>query len=170
MVVSTEEKELKKIKEDFTKAIKLLKTDKLSEAKKAFTKIVENNKDSSFTSIMQVQMRSNVYKEFIDFKLENKNIKLENDQDLLNEGLLMLNDGKLEKAESYFNILKDKNYSSPFFNYLLALLSIKKNDSEMAIDYLKKSVKGDASIKIHAFNESDFEILKEDENFQSIIE
>jgi len=169
MMVSTEEKDLKKIREDFTSAIKLLKSDKLNEAKDAFAKIVNNNKESGYTSIMQVQMRSNVYKQFIEFKLDSENKMPENDEDFLNEGLLMLNDGKLEKAESYFNVLINKNYSTPFFHYLLALLNMKKGETELTLDYLRKSFELDETLKNYAYNESDFGALKDNEEFMSLI-
>lgn len=168
-MVSTEEKNLKKIREDFTVAIKLLQNNKFPEATKAFSKIIAGNKDSSYTSITQVQMRSNVYKDYIDFKLSTVNNKPKNEEDLLNAGLLMLNRGKLEKAESHFNSLIDKKFSSPYFYYLLAILNIKKEETDEALNYLKKSFEGDETFKINAFNESDFEDLKENEDFQSII-
>ncbi len=170
IMLSAEEKSLKKIREDFTKAVKQLKNNKLEESKKSFEKIIAGNKDSSYTSIMQVLMRSNVYKDFIEFKQENKNNSPDDNKSLLDEGLLMLNKGKLEKAESYFNKLIENKFSSPFLNYLLALLNIKKGETETAIDYLKMSFEKDASLKIHAFNESDFDILKENEDYKAIIE
>ncbi len=169
-MVSTEEKNLKKIREDFTVAIKLLKNEKFTEATKAFSKIIAGNKDSSYTSITQVQMRSNVYKDYISFKLSTVNNKPKNEADLLDAGLLMLNAGKIEKAESHFNSLINKKFSSPYFHYLLAILNMKKDEPDEALHFLKLSFEGDEKFKINAFNESDFEDLKENEEFQSIIE
>jgi outer membrane protein assembly factor BamD (BamD/ComL family) len=168
-MISKEEKDLKKIREDFTKSIKLFKSEKLQDAKKSFEKIIKTYKESPYTNIMQVQMRSKVYKEFIDFKLSSKKNEPKTNENILNEALLMLNDGKLDKAESYFNILSEKKFSSPFFYYLLALLNMKRENTEATLDYLKKSFDKDETLKIYAYNESDFESLKDNKEFQAII-
>lgn len=166
---STEEKDLKKIRDDFTKAIKLFKGEKFGEAKKSFAKIVNKYKESPYTSIMQVQMRSNVYKEFIDFKLSEKNSEPKNNEDILNQALLYLNKGKLEKAESYFNLLEGKRDTTAYFYYLSAILNVKKGENDKAIELLKTSVEKDEKLKINAFNESDFSSLKDDKEFQDIV-
>jgi len=165
----TEEKDLKKIRDAFTKAIKIFKSEKLEEAKKAFAKIVEKYKESPYTSIMQVQMRSNVYKEFIEFKLSGKDSEPKSNEDILSQALLYLNDGKLEKAESYFNILNNKKYNTPYFYYLCAVLNVKQGNNEGAIELLKKSFEKDKSLKINAFNESDFSSLKDMQEFKDIV-
>ncbi len=165
----TEEKELKKIREAFTEAINLMKGDKLKEAKIAFAKIVDNNRESAYTSIMQVVMRSNVYREFIEYKETSSDAVLESDADYINEGLIHLNNGDLEKAQSYFDHLTKKKYSSPYLFYLQSILYTKKNDLPQAMQSLKKAVELDKGIKVYAYNESDFELLKDNPEFKAII-
>lgn len=166
-----EEKELKKIGQEFNKALQAFHKKDFKTALELLTVIIENYKDSEYDSVLEIQTQSKIYRSLADSRLHPQKISLKTDEDFLNEGLYNLNAGHLDQALKYFLELSEKRkYSDPYIYYLISLAYVKQDDEEKALQYLKKCVAKDDYYKIIAHNEPDFEALSESSEFLAIIE
>lgn len=171
MILSTEEKELKKISLEFNKALQAFHKKNFKSALDLLKEIIENYQDSEYDSVSEIQTQSKLYKNLVDSRLHPQKIVLKTDEDFLNEGLLNLNAGQLDQALQHFLELSEKRkYSDPYIYYLLSLVYMKQDDEEKALMYLEKSIAKDDYYKIIAYNEPDFESLSENSEFLSMIE
>jgi predicted Zn-dependent protease len=166
-----EEKELKKISQEFNKALQAFHKEDFKTAHELLTHIVETYKESEYDSVLEIQTQSKIYQSLADSRLHPKRISLKTDEDYLNEGLYNLNAGNLDLALKYLLDLAEKRKASdPYVQYLLSLAYAKQDDEEKALQYLKKCVSKDDHYKVIAHNEPDFESLSENSEFQALIE
>ena len=165
-----EEKKLKLITDEFTKAVQLFNQKDYKKAIEAFDQIVEKYKDSEYYSVLEIQTRSKVYRSISHSQLNPVRIKLSNDEDYLNEGIFNMNAGNIDRALELFHHLEKNKYNDPYLSYLLSIVYLKKEDTEMSLKYLKKCISKDDFFKVIAYNEPDFSPLFENENFLSMIE
>ena len=171
MVLSTEEKELKKISLEFNKALQDFHKMNFKSALDLLKEIIENYRDSEYDSVLEIQTQSKLYKNLADCRLHPQKIVLKTDEDFLNEGLYNLNAGQLDQALQHFLGLSEKRkYSDPYIYYLLSLVYMKQDDEEKALKYLEKCIAKDDYYKVIAHNEPDFESLSENSEFLSMIE
>ncbi len=164
-----EEKELKRITDEFAKGIKAFNQQSCKDAVVIFGRIVEKYKDSEYYGVLEIQARSKVYKNICMSRANPAKISLESDEDYLYNGIFHLNAGRLENALERFEYLEKKSYSDPYLNYLLAVVYLKKEETDACLDYLKAAVDKDPFYKVIAHNEPDFDPLFEDENFTALI-
>ena len=165
-----EEKQLKQITNEFTNAIQLFNKKEYKKAIECFDQIGTKYEDSEYYSVLEIQTRSKVYKNISEAQLHPVKIKINSEEDYLQEGIFSLNAGNLDKALELFNHLEENKYADPYLYYLTSIVYLKKEDVESALDYLKKSIDKDDFYKILAYNESDFSHLFENETFMSMIE
>ena len=166
-----EEKELKKISQEFNKALQTFHKKDFKTALELLTEIMKNYKDSEYDSVLEIQTQSKIYRSLADSRLHPQKVSLKTDEDFLNEGLYNLNAGQLDQALKYFLELSEKRkYSDPYIYYLISLAYIKQEDEEKALQYLKKCIDKDDYYKIIAHNEPDFEALSENSEFLAMIE
>lgn len=166
----SEEKELKKVINEFGVAIKLFNKKKYKEAIEIFDKLIKESNDSDHYSVLEVKTRSEVYRNIAESQLNPVKIKLESNEDYLNEGIFNLNAGNLDRALARFKHLEKKKYNDPYLYYLISLVYLKKDDIEESINYLEQCIDLDDYYKIIAYNEPDFDSLSEDENFIDLVE
>jgi tetratricopeptide (TPR) repeat protein len=166
----SEEKELKNITDEFGKGIKAFKEQECSQAVEIFGRIVEKYSESEFSSVLEIQARAKVYQVICRSRINPVKIPLEDNEDYLFDGIYHLNAGNPDKALERFEHLKKANYGDPYLNYLLALVYLKKEETDTCLEHLKKAVEKDATYKIVAHNEPDFDPLFENDVFVSLIE
>lgn len=165
-----EEKELKKVIDDLTAAVRIFRTKDYAKAGNAFESIVEQYKDSEYFSVLEIQSRAKVYKNICHTQLHPVKVVCTSDEDYLNEGIFHLNRKNFEKAQEILEPLGKKKFKEPYVNYLLSIVYLKKRDIAASLEHLKKAVKKDESYRIIAHNDSDFDELFENEEFHSIIQ
>ena len=164
-----EEKQLEAIYNEFTEAMQIFSKRDYAKALTAFEKIIEQYKDSDYYSVLEIQTRSKVYLNICNAQLNPVKSELKTDEDYLNEGVYMLNAGKIDKALSLFEYLEPKSFKTPYINYLLSIIHLKKRDVHKSLEYLKKAVKEDRGFKIIAHNDPDFDDLFDNDAFFSIV-
>lgn len=162
--------DLKEIVDDFTAAIQIFRTKDYEKAGAAFDGIREKYKDSIHRNVLEVHARAVAYQEICDGQLNPVKVKLDADEDYLNEGIFNLNAGDFGKAKEHLEYLEGKDFQKAYVEYLLSAVHLKRGDVETALGYLKKAVERDAFYKIIAHNEPDFEALFENEEFVGLIE
>jgi tetratricopeptide (TPR) repeat protein len=165
-----EEKELAKIAEVFTEAMQIFSKKDFEKAQDAFESIIEHYKDSEYYSVLEIQARSEVYKNICHAQLHPLEIELKTPADFLNEAVFNLNAGKPEKARECLDKMEKKDADMAYVNYLYSLVYLKKADVSKTLEYLKKAVAKDRFFKIIAHNEPDFDRLFDNEEFSAIIE
>jgi hypothetical protein len=166
----TEEKELKSIIADFTKAVEAFKKKTYPQAQALFDKIIEQNKDSRFDSVLKVKTSAMAYRNICEAQIKPVKIELTCDEDYLFDGMYFLNAGKLDKARERFHYLEQKQYPDPYLNYLLAIYYLKKRDTDSCLNQLRKAIQKDRSYQVIAHNDVDFDRLSEHEAFVSLVE
>jgi tetratricopeptide (TPR) repeat protein len=166
-----EEKELKKISQEFNKALQVFHKKDFKTSLELLTEIMKNYRNSEYDSVLEIQTQSKVYRSLAESRLHPQKVSLKTDEDFLNEGLYNLNAGQLDQALKYFLDLSEKRkYSDPYIYYLISLTYIKQEDEENALQYLKKCISKDDYYKVIAHNEPDFESLSDNSDFLAIIE
>jgi tetratricopeptide (TPR) repeat protein len=165
----SEEKELNSITNEFAKGMEAFKKQECRDASDIFNGIIENYKDSEYYSVLEIQTRSKVYKRICEARHNPPKVPLDQDKDYLFDGIYNLNAGKLDMALERFEYLKNKGNNDPYLYYLLSLLYLKKEDHDTCLDYLKKAIQLDATYKVIAHNEPDFDPLFENESFVALI-
>lgn len=165
-----EERELKQIRETFTRGIDLFRQRQYKEALAVFAKIVQEYEDSEYYSILEIEGRSNVYMKICEAQLRPLKIELLEDEDYLFDGIYQLNKGNPDKALERFNYLKEKNYKDPYLIYLISLVYLKKEDTEACFNYLKQAIDQDEYYKVIAYNEPDFDPLFENQRYAALLE
>jgi|GEM_PF-661085 len=166
----SEEKELENIIKEFSAAVQIFSKKDYENAEKAFESISERYKDSEYYSVLEVQMRSKVYKNICQAQLNPIKIELASDEDYLNEGIYNLNTGNVDRAIELLNHLEKNGTKDSYVNYLLSIVYLKKEDIDSSLEYLKKAVEKDKYYKIVAHNEPDFDSLVDNEAFAAIID
>ncbi|MDQ1352931.1 MAG: hypothetical protein QG657_3237 [Acidobacteriota bacterium] len=165
-----EEKELKKVIDDFTAAVRIFRTKDYTKASGAFESIVEQYKDSEYYSVLEIQGRAKMYKNICHSQLHPVQVVCTTDEDYLNEGIFQMNKKNFDKAQELLEPLIKKKFKEPYVNYLMSVVYLKKKDIPASLEHLKKAVKKDESYRISAHNDSDFDELFENDEFHSIIQ
>jgi len=171
MSLTAEEKELKKITDEFGKAMKAFQAKDHKKALEMFTALVETYKDSEYDSVLEIQTRAQIYRTLSHSHLHPARIQLKSDDDYIGEALYQLNAGNHARALELCSHLETKaNVKDPYLFFLTALCHHKAGDEDAALKYLKKCIENDPVYKTIAHNEPDFEPLLENDAFISLME
>jgi hypothetical protein len=166
----SEEKELKQIREEFTRGIDLFRKRQYQEAAAVFDHIVQEYGDSEYYSILEIEGRSKVYGKICQAQITPVKPELHSDEEYLYDGIFHLNTGNPDKALERFSYLQEKNYNNPYLSYLMSLAHLRKGDMRTCLSYLKTAIDQDESYKIIAYNEPDFDVLFETQEFAGLVE
>jgi len=169
-MIQSEQQQLKKIANDFTKAIELFRNKDCKSSFEIFSHLVDEYENSEYYSVLEIQGRAKVYKNLCESRLTPVKIELKDDEDYLNNGVFLLNSGNMDEALERFEYLEKKNYKQDYLNYLISLVYLKKGDIPNCLKCLKASIQGDEFYKVVAYNEPDFEHLFENEDFINLVE
>jgi tetratricopeptide (TPR) repeat protein len=166
----SEEKQLKRITEEFIKGVALFRERECQQAFEIFSRIIEEYKDSQYYSVLEIQSRSKFYKMLCDARINPVKIEARDDEDYLIDGIFHLNVGNLDNALERFKYLEEKKYNNPYLDYLTSLVHLKKGDIDTCLMYLQMAIKADEFYKTIAYNEPDFESLFENDKFTEMVE
>jgi len=165
-----EEKELQTITGEYEKALQLFQKKSYHKANAAFKQIIETYKDSEFYSVLEIQTRAKVHSAITQAQLHPATIKLETMQDYIWEGVYQLNAGNTDKALELFSHAEKENNKDAYLYYLMAATYLKKEDTANSLRYVEKCLKKDASYKVIVYNEPDFELLLQNQDFLNLVE
>lgn len=165
-----EDEQLKNITDEYSDAMQIFVKREYTNALTAFEKIIEKYKDTEFFSVAEVQTRAKVYRNICYSQLNPIAIKLETDEDYVNESVFNINAGNYDKAIELLTELENRKYKDLHLNYLFAISYLKKEDVENSLKHLKKCIKKDNFYKIMAYNEVDFTSLFDNKEFRSLVE
>lgn len=170
MSTNTEENNLKKVLEDFSTAIAFFQKNELNKTDELMSRLIEDHQDSEHDSVQQIITKARSYRAMIQARLKPVKIKLESEEDFINEGVWLLNSGEFTRSLEVLSEVHKKSPKNPYICYLMAIAHLKKENRNGCLDYLKKAVNLDGHYKILAFNEADFHSISEDEEFISLVE
>lgn len=165
-----QEKQLKRITDEFTKGMGLFNKKECQQALKIFSGIIAKYKDSGYYNILEIRARAKVYKKICDARITPVKIELHDDKDYLYNGIFHLNAGEYDKALERFDYLEEKKYDDPFLDFLMSLVHLKLGDMETSMGYLRTAIEKDEFYKVIAYNDPDLDPLSENEEFASLIE
>jgi tetratricopeptide (TPR) repeat protein len=95
--------------------------------------------------------------------------KLENADDYYYQGVLEVNDGRLEDAVRMFESVISRNAESDKAHYALAAVCGIRNDAPGATRHLSRAIEINAANRVHALNDADFDALREDAEFMALL-
>ncbi|MBU4494930.1 MAG: hypothetical protein KJ874_06460 [Acidobacteria bacterium] len=113
--------------------------------------------------------RAQLYLSICRGKKEKKELPLKTFDDYFNAGVYNINSGRFKEALKLLikaAELKPKEGRAP---YMMSLAAFKDGDEEGSLKHLQKAVQIDDFFKILAQNETDFEKLLKNEDFQNIV-
>ncbi|MCI0470079.1 MAG: hypothetical protein L0Y73_00300 [Candidatus Aminicenantes bacterium] len=165
-----EDEQLKNITDEYTAAIDVFVKREYANALAVFEKIIEKYKETEFFSVAEIQTRAKVYRNICRSQIEPISIKLETDEDYINESVFNINAGYYDRAIELLTELENRKYKDLYLNYLFALSYLKKDDVENSLKHLKKCIKKDNYFKIMAYNDVDFSSLLDNKEFRSLVE
>lgn len=165
-----EEQEMKAITDEFSKGVEAFKRQDCQQAVDIFSQIVDQYKDSEFYSVLEVQARAKTYRTICMSRANPVKLALDEDEDYLFDGIYQMNAGNFDTSLERFQYLEKKKYSDPYLYYLMALLYMKREQTEECLKYLKNAIETDRVYKIIAHNEPDFDPMFENENFIALID
>lgn len=165
-----EDVQLKEITREYAKGMEVFAKRKYADALKLFDASIKKYEDTEFFSVSGIQTREKVYRNICHSQLNPVKIKLETDEDYLNEGIFNLNAGNYDRALELFSELENRKYNDLYLNYLLSITYLKQDDVETCLKHLKKCIKKDNFFKIIAYNEPDFAKIFDRDAFRSIVE
>ncbi|MFQ6083036.1 MAG: tetratricopeptide repeat protein [Candidatus Aminicenantia bacterium] len=139
-------------KRDFAKAVEY------------FKKVIEK-----FSSEKEVIDRANLYLSICESYLEEEEPEIKSFEDYYQYGIYHLNLGNYEQAIELLQTASQKNPKEGKVYYALADTYCLMGDNQSALSYLKKAIQQDEFFKILAQNETDFEPLWKDKEFQKLV-
>lgn len=166
----TEDKDLTRVKEVFTKGVKLFNDRQYKEAMAVFDDIIDGNGGSDSFAVVEILNRTKSLKIICDTQLSLHHLALKTVEDYLYDGIYNLNSGKLDEALDRFRYLQEQNHDPAYVNYLISLVHLKKGETEECFNALKKAIQLDPVYKIIAHNEADFDQLIESHEFAVLVD
>ena len=113
--------------------------------------------------------RIGIYTTILEKKQLKKSEPLKTFDDYYQFGVYNLNQGELKEAEKLLTKAQQIEPNEAKIPYLLAIVALREEETDEALDLLTKAIELDEFFLILAQNEADFDSIREDENFQSII-
>jgi len=113
--------------------------------------------------------RAKIYLALSRNRIRDESVTLESSEDFYQNGILKLNQGKVEEAIQSWEKTLEKNSNSGKTHYALADAYCISGDKKKCLKHLEKAIKQDPFFAIIAQNERDFEELIRDEDFQKLV-
>lgn len=165
-----EEKELQSITEQFTAALQLFHSKEYAKAEQAFAEIIATYKESDSYSVQEIYARSKVYHTIANALLHPHVIELSSREDHLQEAVYQLNAGNVQTAMELLKKIEKESGNDPYYQYVTAIVHFRLDQTEQALQHLGRAIKMDATYKVLAYNEPDFQALAENAEFLKIVE
>jgi len=101
--------------------------------------------------------------------LERKDPQPRKPEELLLFRVIKANEANYDEAAQLLQKALQANPRDEKVHYVLASTLAAKGDRREALDHLREAIELNATNRIHARNDPDFEPLRDDENFQNLI-
>ena len=149
---------------EFERGVGLLQKQSYSEARERFQTIV-----GSFPQEKELTDRANVYLRICQNLLERREPQPRKPEDFFYYGVLRANEANFDEAVQLLEKALQATPRDEKVHYVLASTLASKGDRREALEHLKEAIELNATNRIHARNDPDFENLRDDENFQNLI-
>ncbi len=114
--------------------------------------------------------RAKLYLDIIQARGEQESISLKSFDDYYQHGIFRLNQGRYEEAIDLFKKANKKKAKQAKVYYAIANAYCLMDEKDKCIANLRKAMELDEFYGILAQNETDFDVYREDEEFNSIFE
>ena len=135
-----------------------------AEALERFQSIVD-----SFPQEKELLDRAAVYIRICKGMIDRKPPQPKKPEDFFYFGVIKANEAEYDEAVTYLSRALETSPKDEKVHYVLASTLALKGDRQEALDHLRKAVELNATNRIYARNDPDFEPLRDDETFQNLI-
>ena len=137
-----------------------------SEALAHFQTIVETSSQEQDKELID---RAQVYVRICKGMLERKTTQPRKPEDLFYMGVIRANEANYEEAVDLLGRALQSNPKDERVHYVLASTLALKGERPEAIRHLKEAIDLNATNRVYAMNDPDFEPIRDDEGFQNLI-
>jgi tetratricopeptide (TPR) repeat protein len=148
----------------YESAIKLLYSQDFVRAKAALERIVE-----AYPEDKELMVRVNSHLRLCEIKTSRRASAPKTVEDYYNMAVALMNGNRYEESREQLNKALKASPSCEYVIYALAALSSRSGDLDNALNYLKTAIKLKPENRFLAQNDSDFEPLRHDARFTSIV-
>src|SRR5437867_3712365 len=149
---------------EFERGVGLLQKQSYSEAIERFQAIV-----GSFPQEKELTDRAQVYLRICQNVLERKEPQPRKPEDFFYFGVIKANEANYDEAVKFLEKALQANPKDEKVHYVMASTLAAKGDRREALEHLREAIELNATNRIYARNDPDFEPLRDDENFQNLI-
>lgn len=149
---------------EFERGVGLLQKQSYSEALERFQTIV-----GGYPQEKELADRAHVYLKICKSMLDRKEPEPRRQEDLFYHGVIRANEADYDEAVRLLEKALQASPKDEKVHYVLASTLALKGDRREALDHLKEAIELNATNRIYARNDPDFEPLRDDENFQNLI-
>lgn len=158
-------KDYQKALSSFSKAMKYFHKGDFDKAKPALEDFIKSHSEEK-----ELLDRARLYLDIIQARGEKESIPLKSFDDYYQQGIFLLNQGRYEEALDLFKKANKKKAKQAKVYYALASAFCLMDDKDKCIANLRKAKELDEFYGILAQNETDFDVFREDEEFNSLFE
>jgi tetratricopeptide (TPR) repeat protein len=123
----------------------------------------------AYPSEMELTDRARVYVRICQAMVDRKSPALKKPEDYFYAGVLKANEADYDEAVEHLRKALEASPRDEKVHYVLASTLALKGDRQEALKHLQEAIGLNASNRIHALNDPDFEPLHEDDGFQNLI-
>jgi len=149
---------------EFERGVGLLQKQSYSEAIERFQAIV-----GSFPQEKELTDRAQVYLRICQNVLERKEPQPRKPEDFFYFGVIKANEANYDEAVKFLEKALQANPKDEKVHYVMASTLAAKGDRREALEHLREAIELNATNRIYARNDPDFEPLRDDDNFQNLI-
>jgi tetratricopeptide (TPR) repeat protein len=148
----------------FEKALKSLNKKDFDRARDLLDQLIENHPDER-----DVVERARAYRTICDRSLDRRPSRPKTFEDLLKYGIYHHNRGEYQEALKFLNQAAEIHPRNEHVLYCMAATAARAGDNATALKSLRGAVTAGPSNRAQARQDPDFETLREDEEFLSIV-
>jgi len=149
----------------FSKAMKYFHKGDFDKAKPALKDFIKSHSEEK-----ELLDRAKLYIDIIQGREEKESIPLKSFDDYYQQGIFLLNQGRYEESLELLKKANKKKAKQAKVYYALANVFCLMDQKDKCIANLRKAMELDEFYGILAQNETDFEVFREDEEFNSLFE
>jgi tetratricopeptide (TPR) repeat protein len=149
---------------EFERGVGLLQKQSYSEAIERFQAIV-----GSFPQEKELTDRAQVYLRICQNVLERKEPQPRKPEDFFYFGVIKANEANYDEAVKFLEKALQANPKDEKVHYVMASTLAAKGDRREALEHLREAIELNATNRIYARNDPDFEPIRDDDNFQNLI-